>query len=221
MGHGDVLLLEAQEFDPVSGSYFWPVEIADATFEALQFAIALGITVVEAGCNGNYDLDLYVNLGGRRIFARSSQDEGFRESGAIMVGAGSSSTPHRRCEDSNYGSRVDAYAWGENVDTATTDDNGTDNKAYTGAFSGTSSASTIVTGAAVAVQGIAVNSVRHKFSPSRLRAILTTDGTQSCNPAADRIGVMPNLKAIIDGKHINMAPPGMGEYPIEPADTTG
>ena len=48
MAFGDVLLLEAQDVDPVSGQGLWPVEIADATYEAIRLATALGIVVVEA-----------------------------------------------------------------------------------------------------------------------------------------------------------------------------
>ena len=110
MAFGDVLLLEAQETDPVGGLYYRPVEIADATYDAIRLATALGIVVVEAGCNGGYDLDAYTNLSGKKIFDRSSAD--FRDSGAIMVGAGSSATPHARLSFSNYGSRVDCYGWG-------------------------------------------------------------------------------------------------------------
>ena len=36
MAFGDVLLLEAQELDPVTGTGLWPVEIADATSIRLQ-----------------------------------------------------------------------------------------------------------------------------------------------------------------------------------------
>ena len=82
MSFGDIMLLEAQEYDPVGGMYYWPVEIADATYEAIRVATALGITVVQAGCNGGYDLDAYTNLAGKKIFDRSSAD--FRESGAVM-----------------------------------------------------------------------------------------------------------------------------------------
>lgn len=80
---GDIMLLEAQEFDPVSGDYYWPVEVADANFEAIEAAAAKGIIVVQAGCNGWNDLDTYVNPSGKRIFDRSSPD--FRDSNSIMV----------------------------------------------------------------------------------------------------------------------------------------
>ena len=47
MVFGDVLLLEAQEYSPVDSSYFWPVEIADATHAAIRLATALGVVVVD------------------------------------------------------------------------------------------------------------------------------------------------------------------------------
>ncbi|KAK4675872.1 hypothetical protein QC764_506880 [Podospora pseudoanserina] len=204
MAFGDILLLEAQENDPVGGQYYWPVSVADANFDAIRLASALGITVIEAACNGGYDLDAYVNLSGKYIFNRSSPD--YKESGATMVGASSSAAPHYRLWYSNHGSRVDVYAWGENIDTTFTDDNsGTDNS-YTDYFSGTSGASPIIVGAAAAVQGIANATLGYKFSPLQLRQILTTNGTPSSTPSTDRIGVMPNLRAIIDGRFINLAP---------------
>jgi subtilase family protein len=204
MAFGDVLLLEAQEYDPVGGAYLWPVEIVDGTFDAIRLATALGVVVVEAGCNGGYDLDAYTNAAGRRIFDRSSAD--FRDSGAIMVGAGSSASPHTRLSFSNYGSRIDCYAWGENIDTTTTNDAGTDDTSYTTGFGGTSGASPIVTGAAVIVQALAQASLGYRFSPRELRGILAANGTASANPAADRIGVMPDLAAIIINHKLNLAP---------------
>lgn len=204
MAFGDVLLLEAQENDPVSGTYYWPVEIVDGTYEAIRLATALGIVVIEAGCNGAYNLDNYTNINGLNIFNRSSA--GFRDSGAFMVGAGSSTVPHTRLSFSNYGSRIDFYGWGENVDTTTTDSTGTDNTLYTGTFNGTSSASPIVTGAAIIIQGIAQASVGYRFAPLELRLILAINGTASSTPSTDLIGVMPNLRAIITGTFVNLAP---------------
>jgi serine protease len=204
MAFGDVLLLEAQDVDPVSGQGLWPVEIADATYEAIRLATALGIVVVEAGSNGSNDLDVYTNASGKQIFNRGSTD--FRDSGAIMVGAGSSAAPHTRLGFSNHGSRIDCYAWGESVDTTSTNSAGTDNTLYTSGFNGTSSASPIVAGAAVVVQGLAQASLGYRFSPRELRTILTTNGTPSADPANDRIGVMPDLHAIITNNQLNLAP---------------
>lgn len=202
MSAGDVLLLEAQETDPVSGTYYWPVSIVDANYDAIRLTTALGITVVEAGCNGGYDLDTYINLNGKRIFNRSSPD--FRDPLSIMVGAGSSAAPHVRLWFSNYGSRIDTYAWGENVDTATTNADGTDNHAYTTSFNGTSSASPIIAGAALNVQGIAAANHGAKLGPAALRSFLSRYGTPSKNPASDRIGIMPDLKELIANVYPNL-----------------
>lgn len=195
MAYGDVLILEAQEYSPVDGTYLWPVEIFDPTYEAIRLATALGIVVVEAACNGAYDLDNYTDPNDRAVFNRASGD--FRDSGAIMVGGASAAIPHRG-GIFNFGSRVDCYAWGEKVDTTTTNDAGTDNTAYTAFFGGTSSATPIVGGAAVIVQGLAQANLGRRFSPREIRKLLTTNGTPSANPATDKIGVMPNLRAIID-----------------------
>jgi hypothetical protein len=83
MEFGDIMLLEAQEYNPVSGQYFWPVEVADANYDAIKIAVGRGIIVVQAGCNGANDLDAYINPSGKRVFDRSSPD--FRDSGSIMV----------------------------------------------------------------------------------------------------------------------------------------
>jgi hypothetical protein len=119
LSFGDILLLEAQ-LDPYGTNVTWyPIEILDAEFDAIRLATALGIVVVEAGGNGNYstnvgnDLDSYTDAAGHHILNRGSAE--FRDSGAIIVGAGSSASPHIRMYYSNYGSRVDCYAWGENV----------------------------------------------------------------------------------------------------------
>ncbi|KAK4194227.1 peptidase S8/S53 domain-containing protein [Triangularia verruculosa] len=203
MAVGDILLLEAQEFDPVGGQYYWPVSVADANFDAILVCSGKGIVVVEAACNGGFDLDAYRNLAGKRIFNRAVSNE-YRESGAIMVGASSQAVPHVRLGYSNHGSRVDVHGWGENIDTTFTNGDGTANNLYTTGFSGTSGASPIIVGAAAAVQGIAQARLGRKLSPARVRTILTTSGTASSNPSSDRIGVLPNLKAIIDGGHIRV-----------------
>lgn len=204
MGFGDVLLLEAQT--SLWGYVRVPVEIEPAVFDVIRLATALGIVVVEAAGNGGVDLDTVVNPGGEQIFNRASAD--FQDSGAIIVGAASSTAPHARLGFSCFGTRIDCYGWGENVDTLSTDSAGTATDLYTSTFNGTSSASPIVTGAALAVQGLAEANLGQRFGPWTLRAILSdsANGTASQDPAADRIGVMPNLRAIIDGDILNLAP---------------
>jgi len=200
--HGDLLLLEAQVD---IGTGWLPIEVLDAEYDVIRLATALGIIVVEAAGNGNNDLDAFTDGGGNQILNRL--DPAFRDSGAIMVGASSSLAPHTRMWFSNYGSRVDCYAWGENVNTCTSDAAGS-TTTYTTTFSGTSSASPIISGAALLLQGIAEATVGYRFSPWQLRNLLAdpATGTPSNNPAADRIGVMPDLRAILDSGNLGLAP---------------
>lgn len=204
MNFGDVLLLEAQT--SLWGYVMVPVEIEPAVFDVIRLATALGIVVVEAAGNGGVDLDTVVNPGGDQIFNRASPD--FLDSGAIIVGAASSAAPHTRLAFSCHGSRIDCYGWGENVDTLSSDATNTATDLYTTAFSGTSSATPIVTGAALVVQGLSEANLGHRLAPWQLREILNdpANGTASQDPAVDRIGVMPNLKAIIDLDILNLAP---------------
>ena len=203
MSFGDVLLLEAQT--NLYGYVGVPSEIEPAVFAATRLATALGIVVVEAAGNGGKDLDAVVNPAGEQIFNRASPD--FLDSGAIMVGAATSTVPHSRVVTSCYGSRIDCYGWGENVNTLSSHDANTPTNLYTNDFARTSAASGIVAGAALAVQGLAQANLMHRLGPWQLRAILSdpANGTASQAPK-DRIGVMPNLRAIIDGNVLNLAP---------------
>jgi hypothetical protein len=180
------------------------VEVASDVFDAIRLATQLGHLVVEAAGNGGHNLDNY-QAGSDFVLRRG--DPEFRDSGALVVGAASSSLPHARLSFSNYGSRIDCYGWGQNVNTTTSDTGGATNQ-YTAFFSGTSSASPIVTGAALSVQGMKGASVdKTPFNPGTLRAILADPvlGTKSANPASDLIGVMPNLK-LIAGSVLKIAP---------------
>ena len=204
MDFGDALLLEAQT--TVTGvAGFLPVEVEQAVFDAIRLGTALGVVVVEAAGNGSNDLDTFADAGGNFILNRGSA--AFRDSGAIMVGAASSVAPHTRLGFSNFGSRIDCYAWGQNIDTTGDGWTGNLTNSYTGSFGGTSGASPIVTGAAILVQAMLESSRGYRFSPLQLRAILSNPatGTPSSNPAVDRIGVMPNLNSII-GTVLNVMP---------------
>ena len=194
MNVGDVLLLEIQR-------NFLPTETEDADFDAIRLAAAHGIIVVEASGNGDADLDAYTDAFGDFIFNRTSPD--FRDSGAIMIGACESALPHNRAWFSNYGSRIDCFAWGENVTSCGYGDldAGTgDNSTYTASFGGTSSASPIISGAAIIVQGMYEANSGNRLSPTQMRSILSdpTTGTLQGGGVGGNIGVMPDLQDIIN-----------------------
>jgi serine protease len=199
LGPGNVLLLEVQTVTPAAPVFGAPIELLDDAFEAIRLATALGVSVVEAGGNGSNDLDAVTNFAGNQVLNPASVD--FRDSGAIVVGAASSTVPHTRMGFSSFGPRIDCYAWGENVNTCDSNSAGAVNL-YKTTFSGTSSASPIITGAALAVQGVVTAAGAGPLSPGQLRSVLSdaATGTASSNPAADEIGVMPDLRAIIEDR---------------------
>jgi serine protease len=209
---GDVLLLEAQVY--LGDDYpnmLGPIEVYDAEFEVIQLATARGIIVVEAGGNGTnngstpaMDMNTYVNPSGLQILNRDPANPGFRDSGAIIVTAATSAAPHMRLPYAPHGNRIDCYAWGENIDTCSSDSDG-DTKLYRTDFGGTSGASPIIAGAALLMQGIALASSGSKVGPNRMREILSdpTAGTAPAATETSHIGVMPDLRRIID--HILLA----------------
>ena len=188
MAPGDVLLLEVQRD-------FLPTETDSADFDAIRLATANGIIVVEPAGNGNLDLDAVVLPG---------------DSGAIMVGSCESALPHNRfvgCGPgcgSNFGSRIDCFAWGENIVSAGYGDLNAglginDNDIYTFSFGGTSGASAIIAGAALIVQGM-YQATGARLSPAQMREILSdaATGTPQGPDTLGDIGVMPNLRAILE-----------------------
>lgn len=209
---GDIILLEAQVFNFPNMQSLWPVEIQPAIFESIRLATSLGITVIEAGGNGQNsigegnDLDHFIDDQGRKTF--DPKGPGFRDSGAILVAAGSDSIPHKRIRHSNIGSRMDCYAWGERVSTEGSHLGPSDValNSYRKKISGTSSAAAIIAGAAIIVQSIVDANYGFRLRPKQMRQILGDDllGTPSENGrSVDRIGSMPDLKKIIEYIHKN------------------
>lgn len=198
MQAGDILLLEAQAtYDGYGDKNYFPVEVKPDIFDAIRMGTNKGIIIIEAGANGGNDLDQFRDRNGKQVLNRNSPD--FKDSGAIMVGAASARVPHKRSYFSNYGSRVDVYGWGNAVDTTDAKPSEFITNLYTSSFAGTSSASPIIAGAAASIQGIAKNSQGRVYTPRQLRAILSdsSTGTKSNDPTSDKIGVLPDLKAIL------------------------
>ena len=205
---GDVVLIEWQDNNNR------PAETVPVVWTAIELATALGMIVIEAAGNGNLDLDGVPEL-------NRSNPATFKDSRAIIVGGSHSALdPSGAGHDrwvltppppppipplgSNWGSRVDCYAYAENVVTAGEPLNppallgGTGpNDSYRSDFAGTSAAAAIVAGAALVVQGMHKAVKGLPLDPVAMRTALTTSGTpQGPTTAARKIGVMPNLKAI-------------------------
>jgi hypothetical protein len=98
---------------------------------------------------------------------------------------------------------MDVYSWAADVDTAFTDDTGTQDDLYTATFGGTSGASPIIVGAAAIIQGITFATTGRKRGPIEMRSILTAHGTPSANPDEDLIGVQPDLKQILENLQVS------------------
>ena len=204
LSFGDILLLEAQTSEVDAPASFWPVEIEDAVYQTVKLATSLGITVIEAAGNGNNryegnDLDLFES-NGKSILNPNSI--GYRDSGAILVAAATTTVPHCRRGNSNYGSRINCYAAGENVFTAGNYPRSSRwaTNLYTACFNGTSSAAAIIAGAAISIQSILEANFGRRLNPKEMRDLLgsTFYNTHSANGCEkDKIGVMPDLKKII------------------------
>lgn len=202
---GDAILIELQATGP--RGRFVAMQFWDDVYSAIVAAVARGITVVEAAGNGGEDFD--------RAAYRGSGLQ--KDSGAILVGAGIPPTNHLDIEGgyeslgaprsriwfSNHGRMVNLQAWGWHVTTLGYGDaqGGRENRWHTVRFSGTSSASPIVTGAVACLQGHARARRGRPLSPQRVRRLLVRTGTPQeagpGRPSSQHIGPQPNLPAAI------------------------
>ena len=225
---GDVMLLEIHRPGPNANGQgqfgyiaaeWWPDDLA-----AIRYAVNRGVIVVEAGGNGSQDLDDPIYDSRPADFPvtwNNPFNPANATSGAVLVGAGNPpegthgrdrqaawNEPYvdrARCGFSNYGSRIDCQGWGwEVTSTGYGDWPGAEpdrNRWYTDEFSGTSSASPIVTGTLASLQGILRAAGRPLLTPPRAIQLLRMTGSPQQNapgrPASQRIGNRPDLRQLI------------------------
>ena len=184
---GDFLVLEVQCQDAPLGPH--PCEWDDAIFASVRLATASGIHVYSAAGNGGHNLD-DPSFGGK--FNRT-----VRDSGAVIVGA-SQGSALTAASFSNHGTRLDLHGWGTSVTTAGYGDlfNGGLQSTYTALFSGTSSATPIVAGAAAQLAGIHSQVTGLTVAPKQLRSLLVGSGTATTS--GPNIGPRPNVRAAIE-----------------------
>jgi hypothetical protein len=219
---GDILLIELHRPGPLSGVAgqrgFLPVEWWPDDYDAIVYAVGRSIVVVEAGGNGSQDLDDPAYDKPQAGFPASWRNpfrRGSRDSGAILVGAGAPPQgthgtnewgPDRsRLDFSNHGSMVDVQGWGREVTSCGYGDlqggEGSEDFWYTDEFSGTSSASPIVTGSLACVQGILRQQQATLLTSATARRLLRATGSpqQAAQdaPVTERIGNRPDIKALV------------------------
>ena len=207
---GDVILIEQQIAGPnytgvPQGTQLGlvPVEWNQPTYAAILTATALGRVIIEAAGNGQQ------NLNGTIYQTFNQNQNGFNpfnrtlfNSGAIIVGAGVPTTLAPEWF-TNFGSRIDMHAWGSGIVTTGYGDfykNSTNplnqNEWYTNTFGGTSGASPMITGCAVALQGINMGESGVPLSAQQIRTKLLQGATPQTNPSMN-IGPRPNMKTIL------------------------
>ena len=224
---GDIALIELHAPGPrhnfqsrADQRGYIPMEFWPDNWDAICYAVAKGVIIVEAGGNGAENLDDAIYDARPAGFPANWSNpfrRGSRDSGAILVGAGApppgthgrNHGPDRsRLGFSNYGAAIDAQGWGREVTTAGygglwKDGSSPNNRDrwYTDTFSGTSSASPIVVGALGCVQGVLRARGQAPMSPQRARELLRATGTPQTDapgrPRSQRIGNRPNLRRLI------------------------
>jgi serine protease len=183
---GDVILVELQTLG------LDPVESVPDVRLAIQLAVNGGIAVVEPAGDAGHDLATVAGI------------DPAIDSGAIVVAGADpvTKTPF----GSNFGTRVNCYAWGKDVYTAggigaspvIPDPGQSAPNRYTKDYNASSSASAIVAGAAVVVQGTYKASSLGVRSATQLRTLLHDHATVG----SPSIGNMPDLRKLLPDVYI-------------------
>ena len=188
---GDVIMYEMQ-VPAFSENDFLPAEYTQVVWDLTKAATDAGIVVVAAAGNGNQSLDSF-------LFNQYIQRG---DSGAIIVGAGSYDASHDRLYFSTYGSRVNVQAWGQNVIAPGYGDLfaiGNDFNQYYTLFSGTSSATPIVTSCAVVLQSYYHDQTGGYLTSQQIREILVASGIPQGIASQNKpIGPIPDMEAAMN-----------------------
>jgi hypothetical protein len=190
---GDVIIYEMQTygFGATNENYkYVPAEYDQVVWDLTKAATDSGIIIVAAAGNGNQNLDSsdyasYMSRG---------------NSGAIIVGAGSSTATHSRLSYSTYGSRVNLQGWGNNVLSSGYGDLhqiGSDFNQYYTNFSGTSSATPIVAACAAVLLSYHYSLTGEYLTNADLIAIMQETGISQGGNTSANIGPLPNMQAAI------------------------
>jgi subtilisin family serine protease len=184
-----VIVIEQQMVGPDMKKYtaveFWP-----HIFDQLKAATKKGIHCVQAAGNGSSNFD--------DASYEGAFDLKQRDSGCIMVGA-VGPADKERLSFSNYGARLDVAGYGRGVVTTGYGDlfNQGDERKYTARFSGTSSATPIVSGV-VAVLSSVAKEHNKKISTKNMRELLRKTGVQQGpNTRSQRVGNFPSLEQLL------------------------
>ncbi len=201
---GDVVLIELHAPGPHYNFQsredqlgYVAMEYWDLNFAAILNGYANGVIVCEAAGNGSEDFDSPIY---DTIFQRD-----YRNSHAIICGAGyppaAGSLDRYKLGFSNYGSRVDLQGYGVSVYTTGYGDlyaGSSQDEWYTSGFSGTSSASPIVTASVASLSGVFKNWYSTIIDADSIRALLVATGSpQMPDPPTLLIGPRPNLAGAI------------------------
>ncbi|MEZ6005481.1 MAG: S8 family serine peptidase [Planctomycetota bacterium] len=185
---GDVVLLEMQTTG--AGGGYGPAEYNQSVWNVVKVGTDAGVVVVAAAGNGAQDLDSFAYV---PYMSRG-------DSGAIIVGAGTSNTSHTALSFSTYGTRVDVQGWGQSVFTLGYGGyamlGGDILQAYTNSFNGTSSGSATIAAVATAVQSYA-KTVGPPLDSVEMRDLLIATGIPQ-GPGVE-IGPLPDIDAALDG----------------------
>lgn len=205
---GDLLMAVLMVLVPGLGpGSFLPCEFYQATFDATLTVTAAGRHVVMPAGNGSRSLDDPLLLG--------RFDRSFRDSGAVLVAA-SLSGPLQRAQFSNWGSRIDAHSWGENIVSCGYGTlffpNNDMQQSYTAAAAGTSSATPHIAGIAVMLQGAAKHQLGALLTNSQLLAALHSYGPLTPDVIGRRVDADAALAGlgIFDGLRLDVPDVDLG-----------